>query len=133
MLLLFNYPRFSILFQTPQTEIEWLRIAEQYETRWNFPHCIVAVDGKHVNIQPPHDCGSYYYNYKNTHSIVLMAVVDANYEFIYVDVGCNGRVSDGGVWGNSTLSKRLEAKTAGVPQQHNAREPQSPAICASRR
>ena len=69
------------------------------------------MDGKHANIQPPQTVDHIIIiSYKNTRSFVLMAVVDANYEFIYVAVGCNGRVSDGGVWGNSTLSKRLEQK-----------------------
>ena len=32
-----------------------------------------------------------------------MAVVNANYEFISADVGTNGRVSDGGVFSNSSF------------------------------
>ena len=37
-----------------------------------------------------------------------MALVDADYEFIYVDIGCNGRISDGGVFRNCSLSKEIE-------------------------
>lgn len=37
-------------------------------------------------------------------------------EFIYVDVGTNGRVSDGGVWANSTLYARLQGGTVGLPE-----------------
>lgn len=45
-----------------------------------------------------------------------MAICDANSEFLYVDVGANGRVSDGGVWGNSDMSYRLANGTAGLPR-----------------
>ena len=73
------------------------------------------MDGKHILIRPPPNTGSYYYNYKHTFSIVLLAVVDANYKFLYVDVGCNGRVSDGGVFKNSNLSAALEHNTLDIP------------------
>ena len=44
-----------------------------------------------------------------------MAVCDAFSYFIYVDVGTNGRVSDGGVWGNTILNERIVSNTAGIP------------------
>lgn len=37
-----------------------------------------------------------------------MAVVDHKYCFSYIDVGCNGRVSDGGVFRNCSLYQSLE-------------------------
>ena len=36
-------------------------------------------------------------------------------KFIYVDVGCNGRISDGGVFRNSTFSEALEQNTLNIP------------------
>lgn len=57
-----------------------------------------------------------YFNYKGSHSIVLLALVDAKYNFIYVDVGVNGRVSDGGVFRSSTLSKAITQNTIGIPE-----------------
>lgn len=40
-----------------------------------------------------------------------MALVDANYNFHYIDVGTNGRVSDGGVFASSALYKALFSET----------------------
>ena len=55
-------------------------------------------------------------NYKNAFSIVLFTLVDANYNFIFVDIGCQGRISDSGVFTNTELYKKLEAKTLCLPQ-----------------
>ena len=106
----------KLCLQIPKTEDEWLQVAEAFERTWQFPHCIGAIDGKHVEIKKPIGSGSYYYNYKHTFSIVLMAVVNANYEFLMVDVGANGRVSDGGVFGNTTFGKKLKEKSLRVPE-----------------
>ena len=44
-----------------------------------------------------------------------MALVDSDYKFLYVDIGCNGRVSDGGVFRGCTLQQALEQQTANIP------------------
>lgn len=102
-------------FQTPRTPEDWKKIAAEFEGKWQFPNCLGAIDGKHIAIRPPPDSGSLYFNYKGFHSIVLMGVCNANSEFIYVDVGTNGRVSDGGVWEKCTLANHIENNTAGLP------------------
>lgn len=89
-------------------EAKWKSIEQGFRKEWNFPGCCGAVDGKHVVIKSPTDSGSLYYNYKGTNSIVLMAVVDHNYCFTYIDVGCNGRISDGGVFRQCKLYSLLE-------------------------
>ena len=63
----------------------------------------------------PANSGATYFNYKKTFSIVLLALVDAQYRFICVDVGCNGRISDGGVFRNSILYHAMEDGTLAVP------------------
>lgn len=73
------------------------------------------MDGKHIMIQAPNLSGSEFYNYKNSFSIVLFALVDANYNFIYVDLGCQGRISDGGVFKNTTLYKKLQNHALNIP------------------
>ena len=89
----------------PQTKEDWKRIAKKTEDRWQFPNCIGAADGKHIPILHPKDSGSDFYNYKGFFSIVMLAIVDYDYRFLYVDVGCQGRISDGGVFRNSAFNK----------------------------
>lgn len=76
----------NMFFQTPKTAAEWIEIAEEFETKWQFPHCLGAIDGKHINVQPPQHSGSIYRNYKQRFSVQMMAVVDASYKFRYNDV-----------------------------------------------
>ena len=65
--------------------------------KWNFGHCLGAIDGKHVIMQAPARSGSYFFNYQKTHSIVLIAVVNFNYEFTLIDIGDAGRQGGGDV------------------------------------
>jgi len=39
------------VFPFTLNERDWLYIADKFEEKWNFPHCIGAIDGKHVVIQ----------------------------------------------------------------------------------
>lgn len=45
--------------------------------------------------------GSEYFNYKKAFSVHLLAIVDASYRFIVVDVGQKGCMGDIGVFENS--------------------------------
>ena len=71
----------------PQTPKEWKNIANQFRDRWQLHNCVGALDGKHIAIQCPPRGGSLCYNYKGYHSIILMALVDAEYKFIWAEVG----------------------------------------------
>lgn len=107
---------YLFLYQTPKTPAEWLNIAKEFETRWNISNVLGALDGKHITFAALKSNGSMYYNYKGSHSIVLLALVDAKYNFIYIDVGVNGRVSDGGVFRNSSLAKAVAINSIGIPE-----------------
>lgn len=50
-----------------------------------------------------------------THSIVLMGVADAEYKFTYIDVGRNGRLSDGGVFNRCTFGQALDSDQLQLP------------------
>ena len=48
-------------------------------------------------------------------SIILLALVNANYNFVYVDVDCSGRISEGGDFRRSSLSTTIENNFLDVP------------------
>lgn len=97
------------------TEELWKNTARRFQERWQFPNCIGALDGKHIQIQAPANSGSLFHNYKGTFSVVLLALVDAEGRFLAVDVGGFGSNSDGGIYANSSLGQALQAGTLEVP------------------
>jgi hypothetical protein len=100
---------------TPRSKEKWLEISQKFEERWNFPNGLGAIDGKHIVMEQPFNSGSHYRNYKGTDSIILMAMVGPEYEFLYVDVGINGRNSDGGIWSRCPLKDALERNILDIP------------------
>nr|XP_039255205.1 uncharacterized protein LOC120332069 [Styela clava] len=101
----------------PLTVTKWKQIAEEYEKKWNFPHCMGSIDGKHIQIQAPMNSGSLYSNYEHTFSIVLMSLVGADYNFVFVDVGAYGKQSDGSVFSHSALGKLLNEGALNLPDE----------------
>lgn len=80
----------SIVLPTLSAE-EWKKISENFFLKWQFPNCIGALDGRHMEIQAPPNSGSQFYNYKGYFSIVLLAICDANHKFTWVDIGQFGK------------------------------------------
>jgi hypothetical protein len=63
---------------------EWKQKAKEFYSLWQFPNCTGAIDGKHTELQESHNSGSLYFNYKKTIFVVLLALLDANYQFIII-------------------------------------------------
>ncbi|VVC38715.1 Harbinger transposase-derived nuclease domain,Endonuclease/exonuclease/phosphatase [Cinara cedri] len=101
--------------EVPKIVDEWKEIENKFSQRWNFPRCVGAIDGKHVIIKRPPCSGSTYFNYKKTYSIILFAMIDADYCFTFIDVGGNGRASDSVIFRDSTLNIAMESNTLGIP------------------
>ena len=104
------------VFKTPTTREEWLAVAKDFEERWNLPHALGALDGKHCRIKRPNKSGSLYWSvYKKCYSVVLMALVDAKYKFLWIDVGGLGHQSDAQIYNHSDLKELLESGDLDIP------------------
>ena len=59
--------------------------------------------------------GSEYFNYKGYFSVVLLALVDEDYKFLWVNAGASGSSSDAQIFNCSKLKRRIENRTLGLP------------------
>lgn len=93
------------------TEETWLKIADEFYEKTNFPNCVGAVDGKHIRCTSPKKSRSKRFKF----SVVLMAVVDANLNFVVIDVGAYGQEGDSTVFRESPLGKLLYSNRLNLP------------------
>ena len=112
----------AIVHKNPTSSSDWKEISREFNRSWNFPHCIGSIDGKHIVIQAPNGAGSLYYNYKHTHSIVLLAVCDVIYCFTLLNIGDYGSHSDDGVVRNSSFGRALESNHLSIPQPEHIQD-----------
>lgn len=47
--------------------------------------------------------------------MVLLAVCDANYRFIYINIGSYGKASDSAIYKNSDLYQKMQQNTLNIP------------------
>ena len=108
----------TLYLKVPSTEEKWLSIAEKFECHWQYPNAIGAIDRKHVVIWIPSHGGLHYYNYKHSHSVILIAIANPSYECLYPDEETNGRVNDHGISylvNKCGFSKALESQEFSMP------------------
>ncbi len=105
-----------MLFQIPSTSEEWKEVSNGFLSKWNYPCCIGALDGKHIAIKKPNNSGSQYFNYKGFLSILLFALASHDYKIFYVDVGAPGRSGDAGIFNDDTLKKKMDDGTICFPE-----------------
>ena len=99
----------------PASVDDWKNISADFNELWNMPHCLGALDGKHVRIRKPASFGSLWYNYKGLFSMVLLGICDAQYCSSYVDVGEYGINNDSRVLKNSRMGRKCGANKMNIP------------------
>nr|XP_027224553.1 protein ALP1-like [Penaeus vannamei] len=99
----------------PATSEEWQDVAKAFYNLWNFPLCLGALDGKRVLVKKTANCGSGDFDNKVHHNIIMLGLVDANYQFLYVSVGEKGLASDSSVWDRCSLQEDIENQSIQIP------------------
>lgn len=77
----------------------------------------LSLDGKHINFRPARKEGSKFRNYKGKYSIVLLALVDAEYKFLFVDIRMNDRMHDSAVFRESPLGNKIYSNALPLPSR----------------
>ena len=103
----------------PTSPEDWLEVESIFCQRWNIPYALDALDGKHIPIRCPRRGGSLYHNYKGFHSIVLLALVDGDYKFLWVDLGAARSSYDAQIFKHSHLRHKIEDGTIGFPESES--------------
>ncbi|XP_050032302.2 uncharacterized protein [Dermacentor andersoni] len=93
--------------KAPKSEEDWKEVMRVFNDKCNFPNCVGALSGRHVVIKKPSKSSGTYLNSKKTFSLILLAVVDANCKFRYIDVGARGAQEGSEVWEAAPLHKAL--------------------------
>ena len=75
----------------------------------------MAIHGKHIPMKKPKKSGSDYYNYKGFFSLILLALLDAEYRFLWIDCGSRDSCSDAQIFNRSDLRDKIEDGTLGLP------------------
>nr|XP_036224484.1 protein ALP1-like isoform X1 [Bactrocera oleae] len=80
------------VYVTQPNQSEWRNISERFYIKTGMPHCLGAIDGKHINI-----------------------ACDSDYTFPFVDVRAVGSQNDGGIFAKSAFGKMILRRNIVLP------------------
>ena len=101
----------SVSKYMPNSEDAFRNKILDMEEMWQFPCCWAAIDGCHIPLKCPPggmEACKEYHNFKNFYSIVLMALVDSHYRFIWASCGFPGNSHDSIIFQSTELWSKLK-------------------------
>ncbi|WKY06988.1 hypothetical protein Q1695_006851 [Nippostrongylus brasiliensis] len=78
-------------------------VAVKAQEKFDYPHAVGFLDGRHVAIKRPYGAIETFMNYKNFQSLVLIAVCDVDNRFLLFDVGQPGQLGDTSIFQSSSI------------------------------
>ena len=94
----------------PKSEEDFTNLIAKFGEEWQFPYVFGAIDGSHLPIKCCRGgakARKQYFNFKGFYSIVLIALVDAQYRFIWASVGAPGNTHDSTLFQSTRLWKQI--------------------------
>ena len=107
----------------PKSDEDFKERLLDIDAEWQFPYAFSGTDGSHLPIKCPNggqEAMKQYYNFKNLYSVVLLALVDAKYRFIWASLGAPGNTHDStyfqstSLWDETNAGKVLPDKNCVV-------------------
>ena len=107
----------SVANLTPVSEEDYKQLMENMINMWQFPFCWGALDGCHIPIKCPSggaEAAKEYHNFKNFYSVVVIAMVDSKYRFIWGSCGFPGNSHDATIFQATDMWDKLQNQE-GIP------------------
>jgi hypothetical protein len=99
---------FKRFIKFPATPQEIQTTINGFQDKFNYPVCLGALDGTHIPIKPPLGSETDYFNFKKYHSVIMLATVNSDLLFTYVNIGAPGRCNDASIFNRCILSEVIE-------------------------
>ena len=99
---------FKSLIKCPNTPREIQATIDVFKEKSQYPVCLGALDGTHIPIRPPLGQETDYFNYKKYHSVVMLATVNSDLLFTYINVEALGRCNDASIYNRCILSEVIQ-------------------------
>ena len=90
----------------PKSDEDFKERLLDIDAEWQFPYAFAGTDGSHLPIKCPNggqEAMKQHYNFKNLYSVVLLALVDAKYRFIWASLGVLGNTHDSTYFQSTSL------------------------------
>ncbi len=94
----------------PNNNEKMMEMIVEMDSEWQFPYSFCAVDGCHLPMRCPRggaEARKEHHNFKNFYSLILMALVDAKYRFIWAGSGWAGNTHDSTVFQSTKLYRKI--------------------------
>ena len=86
----------------------------EVQNQKNVPHAVGTIDVKHIVMKKPKKSGSDYYNYKGFFFLVLLALVDAEHRFLWIDCVSSGSCSDAQIFNGGDSREKIKDDSLGL-------------------